>query len=1237
VNWPLLAELLATEEQSRMGDPLVAQTCNFALQVALAAVWESRGIRPDAIIGHSAGEVAAAYAAGILTLEDAVTTIYHRARVLERIAGQGTMMAVAMPVEEAERVITPYRDRISIAAENGPASTTLSGDAAALEAVAAELAAGQIFCRTLRVNVAYHSYQLEPLRQEFLESLAAIEPRAGKVPMYSTVIATKLEGQEANAKYWWRNFRNTVRFREATDQLIEDSCQIFLEIGPHPVLAGSISECLSNVGENGHVFPSLRRGEDESLNLLASFGGLFTAGYPVDWSKLFPVRRPLVRLPAYPWQRDRYWLESDESRQIRLGERVHPLLGRRLGSPEPCWEVEISRTALPYLSDHRVQGAVVFPGAGYAEMGLAAAQQCYGPGHYSIDQLAFEKALFLTDGTNPRVRTMLDREQNSFAVYSQSGTDTSSWTLHAKGKLGLRQEAPAQPCTESTACVEEMSKADCYALFSRQGFGYGPNFQRIERLWRGFQEATAVINAERADSEPYGIHPSVLDGCFQVLIATDPFGGDSRGGYMPTGIDRVRVYCAPAGSMTCHARLTERSDREMKGDLLLYNSAGNLAVEVRGFHVKSLEAADGVSAAEKLERCFYQVEWHAAPHDAVEESNEHAGRWIIFPDEGGTGEALASVLRERGLNAVLVNRDCSHNADELEHLLSFDGTPCRGVVYLPAMDNPPLDHATPESLERADDALALIRITRAMARSATRARLWVVTRGAQTVGKETSPAAAAQAMLWGLGRVIGNQENAGIWGGLIDLDPDDRNNEATLIAAELSNNSGEEVAFRGGSKYVARLVRRNKPVRGMKPRFRTDATYLITGGLGALGLVTARWMVERGARRLILMGRSPLPSRSEWARVKPDSPAAARIRAIRELEAMGATVTPAPVDVANETELAEFLKQYNEQGWPAVRGVIHAAGVVRDELLADMDDETFRAVLRPKILGSLSLHRQFLNSELDFFVLFSSIGSQVVSAGQANYASANAFLDALAHYRRQQGLPGMSINWGPWVVGMVEELNLIEHLSERGMPPLTTARGIEMLDALIGQNDSQVTALSANWLAVFERQPVVRPITLHLGHDEEQENGGADEPPAGADLVSEILTAPATARCVLLETYLMDLTAKVLRLDRSRLEPGQALVTLGMDSLMASELKNRIELNLGVRLSVVDLLQGLNVSDLAARLLPQIAPEPGVGQIAAVDAQTIVADVDPEMLSRMVAEIAQLPESAVQAMIASAQ
>jgi hypothetical protein len=346
--------------------------------------------------------------------------------------------------------------------------------------------------------------------------------------------------------------------------------------------------------------------------------------------------------------------------------------------------------------------------------------------------------------------------------------------------------------------------------------------------------------------------------------------------------------------------------------------------------------------------------------------------------------------------------------------------------------------------------------------------------------------------------------------------------------------------------------------------------------------------------------------------------------------------------LANEAEFAAFLKQYNEEAWPPIRGVFHAAGVVRDELLTDMTGRAFREVLKPKVLGALSLHRQFQNSDLDFFVMYSSIGSLVVSAGQANYAAANAFLDALAHHRRQTGLPGMSINWGPWVVGMVEELNLVEHLTERGMPPLTTARGMEMLDALVGQNDSQVTALAANWPAVFERQPVVRPIILHLGQDDDREDAGANEPPAGADLVKQIRSAPPAGKRALLETYLTELTAKVLRLDRTRLEAAQALVMLGMDSLMASELKNRIELNLHVRLSVVDLLQGLSISDIAARLLPQIEPAPAVETIvdATVAGQTALAisvstDIDSEMLSRMAAELALLPDSTLQEMLAS--
>ncbi len=314
-NWSLLEELTADESQSRLSETEIAQPAIFALQVALAALWRSWGIEPNAIVGHSVGEVAAAHVAGALSLADAVRVVFHRGRLMQQGTGLGKMAAVELPMADAERLLAKYEGRLSIAAINSPTSIVLSGEAAPLEELLQSLQQQQIFCRLLRVNYAFHSPQMEPFQDELVRSLKGLTPQSASVPIVSTVLGTTCQGQEFDAAYWGRNIREPVRFVSAIEQLLKSKHNLFLEISPHPVLAMNISQCLRQHEQEGVVLPSLRRQEEERAVMLGSLGALYTQGYPVDWNRLYPYGGRCVALPSYPWQRSRYWLEEISSQR----------------------------------------------------------------------------------------------------------------------------------------------------------------------------------------------------------------------------------------------------------------------------------------------------------------------------------------------------------------------------------------------------------------------------------------------------------------------------------------------------------------------------------------------------------------------------------------------------------------------------------------------------------------------------------------------------------------------------------------------------------------------------------------------------------------------------------------------------------------------------------------------------------------------------------------------------------
>ena len=389
------------------------------------------------------------------------------------------------------------------------------------------------------------------------------------------------------------------------------------------------------------------------------------------------------------------------------------------------------------------------------------------------------------------------------------------------------------------------------------------------------------------------------------------------------------------------------------------------------------------------------------------------------------------------------------------------------------------------------------------------------------------------------------------------------------------------------------------------------------------------------------MSRTQVPPRSTWHQLETDHPQRGLIQAIQELETLGATIHLAAVDVADQEQLSTFLTEYEHEGWPTIRGVIHVAGVVQDELLVRMQTETFQRVLRPKINGGWLLHHLLKDYPLDFFILFSSVGSVIASLGQGNYAAANAFLDALASHRRALGLPALSIGWGPWSVGMVEQLNLEQFYTQRGIELITPEVGMQILARVIGQRPAQLTAISANWALTRETalQGILPPMFTLLG---EQAGVAATSETNGDDeLLQQLSTVEPAERSPLLASHLQEMIARILHFDASQLSGHEVLTSLGMDSMMAIEVKNHIAGRLKVDISVLELLQGITVVQLATRILSSFEPDrrdsalhlsaastnevssPSQAIASMEELQQLVEHTDSAELERLLAELEQ--------------
>jgi myxalamid-type polyketide synthase MxaE and MxaD len=1311
VDWSLLEELIASEAQSRLDEIDVIQPTVFAIEVALAALWGSWGIEPDGVVGHSMGEVAAAYMVGALSLEDAARIICRRSQLLKWVSGQGAMAVVGLSLKQAQRTLVGYEDRLSIAVSNSPTSTVLSGDPAALEEIIDRLQRQDIFCRWVKVDVASHSPQMDPLRAELVESLEGLQPQAASVPLYSTVTGEISGGLQFDASYWGQNLRKPVLFSTAVQQLLEDGYDIFLEISPHPILLSAIQQGMHHFGQEGTVLPSLRRGEEERAVMLGSLGALYALGYPLEWSRLYPPGGRCVRLPSYPWQRERFWLETEDMAsslhwertwRSQTGTQTNPLLGQysKLAHPpgNHFWEIELDKRFLPYLDEHRVQGAVVLPISAYIEMVLVAAAEALGAGPHLLAEIEFQRVLFLPESDPPTVQVILSPGvdgEASFYIYSRiGGTEQphESWRLHATGKIRHDQDGNAPHVPEQTRldevlarCSKEICGRDYYLKLHERGIQYGPSFQRIKRLWRCDGEALGELQISQElepEVEVYQFHPIILDACFQVLggaISVETTDGNKEGIYLPTRIDRIRVYGRPGSRLWSHARLcpdVEQSTDVIKGDVRLLDENGRVVVEVLGVRFQHIGHEVKRVVWENPEDWLYELQWRPQARPEGQQAWKppwpaSQGSWLIFTDSHGIGEALAALLVEQGERCVLVSPGEVYERVDGEHFqihparpedmrqllkvaLGSDQPACRGVVHLWSLDAPPPEETTVASLEAAQTlgCGSVLHLIQELAQTEWHEspRLWLVTRGAQPVEPEPVPLAVAQAPLWGFGRVIAG-EHHDLWGELVDLDSSAPVREASaLLWEEIWSPEGEDqIAFRQGQRYVARLVRKRQSSEQALPfRFRPDGSYLITGGLGALGLQVARWMVAQGARRLILMGRTKLPPRAEWNQVEPESRLGRRIAAVRELEALGASIHLASVDVADEAKLASFLEKFHAEGWPPIRGVVHLAAVIEDRTLLQLDIAALNTVLWPKVIGGWLLHRMLEDAPLDFFILFSSAASLLGQTGQGNYAAANAFLDALAHHRRAQGWPGLSIDWGAWAgLGFAATAGgrrLARRLEMLGIGNIPVQQGMEVLGWLLREGATQVLVLPVDWLQYRQFYPAGSEPTLlsHLIREEADASPKIGESGGKESLTRDaLLAAKPEERQQLLETYLRERVARVLGIALSKLDVQQPLNNLGLDSMMAMALKNRIEVELGVTVPVVKFLEGPSVAQLTPKILESlttttVSVPAGAEEQAEKKKDFIdIGQIDQEEAKRLLARLDQLLDEEVDSLLKS--
>ncbi|WP_394832458.1 acyltransferase domain-containing protein [Pendulispora rubella] len=1143
-DWSLLEQLQADETTSRLHQVDVIQPAIFAIQVALAVLWRSWGVHPDVVIGHSMGEVAAAYVAGALDARDAARIICLRSRIAQKTSGRGGMAIVELSPEEVRTVLAPHTATVSLAACNGPTSCLLSGDVEALETIGEALRARDIFFRPVNVDYASHSPQMDAIKDELEQALRETRPRAPSVPFHSTVDGTLVDDARFTAAYWARNLREPVLFHQGITALEQGGFNVFLEISPHPVLTYSIAKTIAERGraESSLILGSLKRDEDELRALLTSLGTLFAAGGTVDWSAQYPHTGTPLDLPGYPFQRERYWFDPPRE-QAATGTRGHALLDRFVRSTFPrerlIWEADVGLERFPYLADHGVGGVAVFPGTGYIECVLEAARELHAGAPVEIARIVFEKALFLeADAKTLQLCMEAEGAGHRFALSSYDPA-TDAWTRHVTGELHRSASSSEGDDAPFIATGEPVDVATFYGNLERAGNGYGPRFRAVQSLHaRGDGVVGRIVLDDALSTQGARIHPVVFDACLQVMatpIALRTANAEGReSAFMPTRAERIRVFHDAGRAVQSHVRFLGRGPiaddaGDLYADIDVIDDTGRLLARVEHICFHLLEHA--TSAPRPSSELLYRVSWEEAPAPPRDPATKRQ-RWLIAGDPGGLADAVADRLLAAG-HVVRIrqpddDRAWTESVSGIVHLGNIDlsepsTSGCRSVAQLLKT----LDHLP------------------------TAPRLWLVTRGAWG-------ASPAQTPIWGLTRAIA-QEHPALWGGIVDLDPEDalELQAERLVAELLAKAPGEDrILYRDGRRHVARLLRDSTP--GHTPAsFRPDRAYLVTGGLGALGLRLAAWMVAHGARHLILLGRTPLPPRRTWLHEGHPADLRAKVDGILHLERLGAHVATPALDIGDAAALNAFLDGYAQEARPPIAGIAHLAGVIRPELLTALREDALEEAFQSKVHGAWNLHRAFPGDTLEFFALFSSASAVLNSPLLGSYAAANAFLDGLAAFRRTRGEPAQSFNWGFWAEAGMATRDLHFDGESQGMRSFSPATGLDLFGALLARNPAQTVIMDVDWPVWSRAYPdaAASPLLRTLRADSSAPTEAAPREPA----LPKLAELAPDERKKLAETLLLEELSAVLKMPASKISRTARLGSMGLDSMLSLELRNRLE------------------------------------------------------------------------------
>ncbi|KAL8792097.1 MAG: hypothetical protein Q9195_005272 [Heterodermia aff. obscurata] len=1143
------------------------QVLTYVMQIGLAAMLKSKGVTPQAIIGHSVGEIAASVVAGALTVREGALIVCRRAVLYRKVMGRGTMVLISRPFAEIQAELGERNDIVA-AIDSSPSSCVVSGLTDIVADFSETWKARGIKVIKVKTDIAFHSPSLRELVEPLSESLAgSLKPKQPSVQLYSTSLTDPRGHDLRDSKYWTNNMINPVLLTQAVTALASDNFKVFLEVSTHPIVSHSVEEILLNVGsEDPAVLTTMNRGQSAEFSILLGIASLHCAGVPISWKSQVAMSGDWAHhVPLTHWVRQRHVKRvSSEPLNNSNGHDsdAHTLLGQRISIPGvnlTVYTTRLSEGTRPFPGQHPLHGTEIVPAA------VLINTFYHGTGKRDLHDIVLRVPVALSA---PR-DIQLTRQQGQVKLSSRlvqegeevdEAVEDQSWVTHTTGRYDDKARLSANDDTMDIAAVKARIGArlkDSFSIDYLAGVGVSA---------MGFPWAvTEHFGTEKEMMARVDVSPDTKEGAplpwdksswAPILDAATSIGSTLFFGTprlrMPAQVSTVRFCSSALPPKTGYIHvLPSYSNAELAVDVSILDSSGHVLVNILEMRFAEMEGTIGASGS--VESLVHQISWPPMP---LTEEPLVLGHVIVVSRDQDAVERSRTALKERAsfrsYTSVSDLREGSASASSPEKKTTI-------LLYLPEEVASSKDVASAGSRFCSE----LLDMVKYAASITSAVKVFAMT---SKVMKGVSATALAHAPLHGLGRIIA-AEQSDIWGAIIDTEDSDW---AFPLQAIKYAQGGDIVRIRDGvarAPVLRRLPHDKKlPSSGQQTTLpRPEGTYLITGGLGALGLEVAKFLVENNARRLVLISRRAFPARRFWKEAQGH--VAEVCRTIERLEDMGATIYVLSVDIAGERATENLHARLDSLALPPVLGVVHAAGVLEDQLILESTRESFNRVLAPKVTGSMTLHESFPVGTLDFMVLFSSCGQLFGFPGQGSYASGNAFLDTLAAHRRNQGDNCVAFQWTSWRgMGMAASTDFINaELESKGITDVTKDEAFRAWEHLSKYDVDHGVVLRSRALDASEPlpAPILADIAVRKQDDRDGAGAGAQSQKASSGEVPK--SGPALLEY--LDVAIRTCVAQTLQLTSpDDVDPKAALSDLGVDSVMAVALRTQLQKSLGVKM-----------------------------------------------------------------------